>query len=262
MLTKLIKWDLRATYKKFAAVLATFALLCIALPGVFFAVNQGAARMCSLFTFSLGFTTLYIVIFVFILQYYNASLYGDEGYMTFALPTAGWRLLLAKMLSALFWMLAAAMLIGLAMFTSMKILETDSQMSALFTSAWDISHFDAANWVTVGAILILGSVDTILVTYFSITVSKLSVWRKGGVAMGFVTFVVIYIVQVLPVLFLKGDIQFITGVALQSEMAQAVKMSAVYTLQRNWLSMVVDFSVSLIVFWATTRLLDKTTTLK
>lgn len=262
MLIKLIKWDLRATYKKYVAVLTTFALLCIALPNVFFTINPDAGRVCSLFTFSLGLTTLCIVLFVFILQYYNTSLYGDEGYITFALPTAGWRLLLAKMFSALFWMLVTSVLIGFAGFTSMNILKTDSQLNTLFASAWDIGHFDAANWVMVGALLILSSANCILITYFSISVSKLSIWRKGGVAMGFVTFVVICIVQALPALFLKGDVQYLTGAVYQSGTSQIVKMSQVYTIQQNGLSMIVDSSVSLIIFLATTRLLDKTTNLK
>ena len=262
MLIKLVKWDLRATYKKFVAVLVTFALLCIALPGVLFAINTNAAQVCALFTISLGLSALYIVIFVFIVQYYNTSLYSDEGYTTFTLPTAGWRLLLAKMLSALLWMLAASVLILFGMFISFKILETESQIDAVLAPICDFGRFNAVNWVTMGALLILGSVDFIMVTYFSITVSKLSIWRKGGVAMGFVTFAVIYIVQTLPAFFLEGDIKFFTETALQSETAQNVEMSATYTFQRNWISMVVDIAVSLIIYWATTRLLDNTTTLK
>ncbi|NLJ30086.1 MAG: hypothetical protein GX424_00535 [Clostridiales bacterium] len=262
MLTKMIKWDLRATYRKFTAVLVAFILLCMALPGVLFAVNPGAAQVYSMLTFSLGPTALYIVMIAFILQYYNTNLYGDEGYMTFTLPATGWRLLLSKMILALFWMLAAAVLIGLSVFTSIKIIESNSRLSSLFAPVWNFYRMDAAHWITFGALFLLGNIDCVLAAFFSITVSKLSVWRKGGIAMGFVTFVFIYIAQSLPALLWNGELRYVTETVSQSEAVQTMNMSVVCTVQHNLISLAVYAAVSIIVFWAAARLLDKTTSLK
>lgn len=174
---KYMKYELRGTYKFMLAILLTvlFSTTGIQL----FTNNQiNDSRNGMLMNFlPLLFVGFMLVIFgalvaatIFIISSYRRELYEDRGYLTFTLPLTGRQILGSKLIIALFWYIA----IGVAVVVYNGILGT-----ILFGSGWItqlLRVFDDFGIIVInnGIMSILSSIITMLLIYFSITLSKVS----------------------------------------------------------------------------------------
>ncbi|ADU26174.1 hypothetical protein [Ethanoligenens harbinense] len=263
MLLKLLRWEFRSTYKKFGLVLAIFALVCIALPLILFACNRQAAIICSLFTFSLGLSASCIILYIFCMQRYNSNFYGSEGYLMFTLPVESQTLLLAKLLSGFIWTLASFALVGCATYTALWIFRSNADLWRVFAPVMDLYHFNPGLWLPMALFLLLSILDGLMILYFAVTVSKISIWGNWGVAMGLVTFFGICVLQSLPTFFRTGQLARIsTGTAHAVSKAQTLNLSAFYSWQSGWPMMLTYAVVLVVLFQLTVLLLKKTTALK
>ena len=174
---KYMKYELRGTYKFMLSILLTvlFSTTGIQL----FTNNQiNDSRNGMLMNFlPLLFVGFMLVIFgalvaatIFIISSYRRELYEDRGYLTFTLPLTGRQILGSKLIIALFWYIA----IGVAVVVYNGILGT-----ILFGSGWItqlLRVFDDFGIIVInnGIMSILSSIITMLLVYFSITLSKVS----------------------------------------------------------------------------------------
>jgi hypothetical protein len=172
-----MKYELRGTYKFMLSILLTvlFSTTGIQL----FTNNQiNDSRNGMLMNFlPLLFVGFMLVIFgalvaatIFIISSYRRELYEDRGYLTFTLPLTGRQILGSKLIIALFWYIA----IGVAVVVYNGILGT-----ILFGSGWItqlLRVFDDFGIIVInnGIMSILSSIITMLLVYFSITLSKVS----------------------------------------------------------------------------------------
>jgi hypothetical protein len=191
MLLKLLKYELRASYARILAAFAVYTL--IFLPSVLF-FRQNELLLALLIM--LGVVGLPVITFLTIFQRYNTNLYHSEGYLMFTLPVGGKKLLASKMLAAALWSLLLAVMSAayLAVYFAAaglwaKILPEVAK-AALPPSFW-LSL--ALGWVVS---LFLG----VLEIYFAISFSKLPVFRKFGVPVGFVAYFVLNSLPSVPVL--------------------------------------------------------------
>lgn len=103
---KLIKYEIRGTYR---FILGVLALVMILTSGIYIYMNNvmemGGSLIGPIFTglsFMLIFASM-ISIFFYIVNSFRKELYEDRGYLTFTLPLTGGEILGAKLLAALLW---------------------------------------------------------------------------------------------------------------------------------------------------------------
>lgn len=260
MLTKLVKWELRATWKRFAAVYAVFALLCIALPAVLSAANRAAGAVCALLTLLFGYSALVIVVFIFVLLRYNAGLYGDEGCLTHTLPAKSGVLLLSRVLAAFVWNLLAYLLALAALAAAFGILSADPDFRPMTDAMAGLYRFGPANYAGIAAMLLVGALFGSVPLFFSSAVAHLSLWGRGGTAMGFVTFIAVYLVETVPYFLYTASMGYFPAIGSRAESRPDV--AALYTWQGAWPSLLICTVSSLLLLWATAALLKRRLSLR
>ena len=102
-------------------------------------------------------------VFAVLMQHYKRNLLGDEGYLMRTLPVSVHELLLSKLLTALCWYVAAAVLIALSVFLVGAL--SGELRDVRFGDLWDalrrlFSYRDARYWVA----FLLGAVGTLALT--------------------------------------------------------------------------------------------------
>lgn len=128
MLGKVIKQELRSTWKNFAVVGAVLLALGIvtkitgvfdAFIGVQYYTETELIMLAGIGIALIGLASwVFIAAMVLIIRRYHAGMYGEECYLTHTLPVTGWELLLGKFLSSCLWLLASAAISALALFIS------------------------------------------------------------------------------------------------------------------------------------------------
>jgi len=196
MLLKLLKYELKSTGSRFLVAFAVY----IGAFAVLFAFFRDNVILVTMFTAS-GLIALVAITMLTMFQRYNANLYGNEGYLMFTLPVKGRELLLSKLISTLIWMIALS-IVGI---------------TSMLCFAFAYGHIDAFNIDMIGQVILnnwpyllvlvieyfLSTLLSIISIYASISVSKLPIWRKFGVLVGFVTYIVIGFLQGIPI-FIMG----------------------------------------------------------
>lgn len=266
MLTKLIKYEFKSTGVRFLSAFAVY----IAIGTILLTIFHSHAVLSAMIL-PLGGMALGVITFVTLFQRYNSNLYGQEGYLMFTLPVKGWQLLLSKLITACIWLLALTA-VGFATATALVFAyTTPSQQSLMAKGLGQVMQYGWPIFFLIFNILI-NAVGSILEIYFAITVSRLPIWRKLGVLMGFVTFFVVSLIESIPyaVMTKAGLVVTQTAPKVTSDSYQLV-VNIIPTLVTRaivcngfvfWLDLAWTVVFSAGVFFAITWLMDKKTSLK
>lgn len=130
----------------------------------------------------------FVTALFYIIGLFRKELYEDRGYLTFSLPLTGNQILGAKTLTALIW---AAILGFSALFYNLGL------GSILFGAKWLEGLKYVLNYTPINIIVtlsfsaVLSSVITLLLIYFSITLSRVSIKNKKIGGLWFIIFLII-----------------------------------------------------------------------
>ena len=102
MILKLMKYEIKSTYKVFFTILASFVLLTILLCMSMKTPNTIMILIFSGACFVIGGGTFFAYLITLFNRYYK-NLYGREGYLMLTLPVKGWELVCSKFAIAMFW---------------------------------------------------------------------------------------------------------------------------------------------------------------
>lgn len=284
MLLKLIKYDLKSTYAKILLTFLVFVLICIVAPLLLVQFQKPAAFVYVGITGGLGCVAMYVLMMVFLFQRYNSNFYSSEGYLMFSLPTDGKRLLTSKLLVAVIWFVLGSALIICGVSTLIYVFSFEPKLAKLFTQLFkELFGSLEINLDTVSCTLVSGLLSTILCIleiYFAISVSKLPLWGKCGVLMGFVTYFVVNVLQSLPNLLIYGigayNREFTTGFMTgftsglngvkystgDDKIAIGHVISAAYSWKYEWGTLLIATVFCALLFLAITWLLNRKTSLK
>jgi hypothetical protein len=270
MLLKLIKYDFKSTYVKMLTVFAVFVLVCIIVPPVIAAFNTMAAIIYLAVAVSCGNVALFIIVYIFIFQNYGSNLYGNEGYLMFTLPTNGKKLLSSKLIAAIVWIMAAIALSIASLLVMVQILKLEPNaikgFTVVFGSIEDIR-------ISLGAVFlcifefVLAMVLFCMEVYFSISVAKLPLWHKLGGLMGFVTFFAVNLLSSVPDWIYNNvasdlKLQLNDSIANSGHVTVIDSISAASVSGVDWVSVLTSVIMCVALFFATSYLLDKKTSLK
>lgn len=258
MLLKLLKYDIKSTAVKMLTTFAVFAIVCIIIPPIIKLFQKDAALVYMVFTVPVGVIAMCIVVFIFIFQRYNSGLYGNEGSLMFTLPVKGRYLLLSKIITAFLWAIAGTILSVAAIFTIVYVNMSFDKFIAGATKLTEMRVLNSSLILLAIVSLLIALIEFIIQVYFSITVSKLPIWRKFGVAVGILTYLAMDYIDSLPMIWFSpsNDIKY-KGVNLL--LIQAITEEYIWYVLIHCLFSVV---LTIAMFIATAVLMEKKTSLR
>lgn len=126
---------------------------------------------------------------VYLISSFRKELYEDRGYLTFSLPISGSQLLGSKLVVAVFW----GLVMGVSILSYNIILAQILISSDIFRDIWSLFRYiENMEFLVVGSFLtgILETVVTILLVYFAITISRVSIRSRKIGSLWFVLFII------------------------------------------------------------------------
>lgn len=103
MLSKLIKYDIRSTWRDFAGVYLAILLGVIILPQVFKYVDNVLVNVLAGFIATAIVITTVVVMIVTIFKIFNANVFSKTGYLTMTLPATSTEIVSSKLLVSTMW---------------------------------------------------------------------------------------------------------------------------------------------------------------
>lgn len=191
----------------------------------------------------------FVTAFFYIVNSFRKELYEDRGYLTFSLPISGKQIVGTKLVIALMW----SVIIGLSMIVYNMILG-----SILFGVNWIEGFRELIKTIPTGIELSIGfsgllsTISSLLLIYFSITLSKVSIKNKkiGGlwfilflVLSAIVNFLSLKVASIFPYYFDLNQFRIVEG--------------TMGIIGYNISAMVFSIIVAIATFFATSYLIDK-----
>lgn len=254
---KFMKYEIRGTYK---FVLATILIVAFATVGIQYtalntidSLESGGLSLLNIMLpiLSIVIMAASIAFIVYIVQSFRKELYEDRGYLTFTLPLSGRKILGAKVLTAGLWsFLFGSLVLGLniVVFNSMFGGEIFSEITSQFRYIFGQIGGGFIAGMTIYSLI--GSLVTLLIAYFSITVSKVAIKNRqiGGLwillfmaLQTFFNFIEGKIVSILP---------FYVGLGIGNEIEPGFNLMA---SDAGWAVDVItgntSFPISAVIYW-------------
>ena len=136
------------------------------------------------------FIGAFIAVAVYMISSFRKELYEDRGYLTFALPMTGSQLLASKLIVALFW----SLVMGIIVLSYNMLLARFVFGAELFNLLEDLlKQVEGLGKITVSYSLIslIETTATLLLVYFTITISRVSIKSKKIGGFWFVLFLIL-----------------------------------------------------------------------
>ena len=178
MLVKLIKHELKATYK--LIFILQVVMLVTAIFGRFFLISLDKGD--SPYALTVLFVLLYIMVIVvasygtiiiYTMRFYK-NLFTDEGYLMFTLPATPGQLLLSKTIVGSLWGMLDMIIVFISLyltFSTPKIIAAFIKIKPALESELDF-NFSSMFFAIIG-ISIIGCISSAIMIYFCITVGQL-----------------------------------------------------------------------------------------
>lgn len=195
MLFKLLKYELKATYKIF--LLTWGVLFC------FIIVSSGELAISGFSLFFIFSGLFFVPVYLGIR--YRQSIYGSEGYFLMSVPTSAFTIVGAKVINGVIWLTGTILVM-----VSTIILSNYLFRVSIFTIMDVLNSLRSSTFSGQGVIMYANLVGAIVLLYFVIALSRIIPYRGLGTFVGALTFVVMaYGIQYgLGMLFLKNSLIF------------------------------------------------------
>ncbi|MPQ30221.1 hypothetical protein E4V42_02040 [Clostridium estertheticum] len=247
MLLKLLKYEIKSSYGRFIVAFSVYIIIAAVLM-TFFREYETVTTAALIF----GMVALTVITFLTIFTRYNRNLYGNEGYLMFTLPIDGKVILASKLISAFIW----TVVLGLIIVPSITILSLNYSDPSYIKNVYNYFEMNKLYTVTIGIEYLLNMFRSVLVIYFSISISKLHIWKKFSVLAGFGTYFIIELLSSIPTIIFKN-------VAMVSKTTRGLTVLVKdYSIHNILIGCSFDLLIFIVLFFLTAYLLDNKTSLK
>jgi ABC-2 type transport system permease protein len=178
---RLIKYQLKGSYKVICILLSITLIL-----GLLIHTRIGKwmgdviIGVSSLIIFG-----IYLAAFIFIIGLFRKDLYEDTGYLTFTLPLTGNQVVGAHLITSIIWSIVLGIVLGaLTYFNIRTIAEPYGQF-------FDMSLLFNKTSFLLGIVTFLSGVSFILLIYFSMAISRVTIRNKKVGGFWFVIFLIL-----------------------------------------------------------------------
>lgn len=163
------------------------------------ATNEAHAEIFRGFVFLLFFclcVAIVVLTAMIVIQRFNKSLIGDEGYLMFTLPVTHVQLLSSKLLAGILWILLGTVVMGLSamIIGAPSVLLNINWLTVEWQDVWQAIQYMWVEWQPLEYIMSTGlsglsnMVAFVLLVYLSIMIAQMEQFNKHRVAIAVVLF--------------------------------------------------------------------------
>ena len=270
MLGKLLKYELKATSRVFKATSRVFIPLYIAILVVSIvnglSLNLEILNIQGLATIVLMclFISLFVITIVVTIQRFNKNLLKDEGYLMFTLPVSSKHLVLSKYLTSLIWTFLSFVVAFLS-FTIIFMIPTYKYFDfSYFINEFNLLFSNMLNLNILGQFLkiillmIISYTIFIFNVYLALSVGQLPIFNRFRNVSSFIGFLVIN----LLISYAQNIVSlFVNDASVNIEAIDNINyaINSVTSIVSKGLNIaiVINLIIILVLFFATTYILDK-----
>lgn len=274
MLGKLIKHDFKTGASNVAGVYLAAGIAAVTML-IFLLFDFGPGKIVSSLALLAVSVVAIIITFVSIISNFSRSMYGDQGYLTHALPVKSSSLVFSKWLTASFWILVSycffyAAAISVYMYLSEN---SGSDIYDMVMNLLQQMDFVPSGKILRGMVITVGLqglfriIALVIFIFFAITLSYVRPFHKlGGIGSVLYFFGVYYIITAIAKGISKLVEVYITfqdsgvGFTFSSDVADIVKQygGGALGLTETYVKII----ASILIFMVTTELVDRKVNIK
>ena len=263
MLGKLLKYELKATSRVFIPLYIAILVVSI-VNGL--SLNLEILNIQGLATIVLMclFISLFVITIVVTIQRFNKNLLKDEGYLMFTLPVSSKHLVLSKYLTSLIWTFLS-FIVALLSFTIIFTIATYGDFNySYFINEFNLLFSNMLNLNILGQFLkiillmIISYTIFIFNVYLSLSVGQLPIFNRFRNVSSFIGFLVIN----LLISYAQNIVSlFVNDASVNIEAIDNINyaINSVTSIVSKGLNIaiVINLIIILVLFFATTYILDK-----
>ena len=263
MLGKLLKYELKATSRVFIPLYIAILVVSI-VNGL--SLNLEILNIQGLATIVLMclFISLFVITIVVTIQRFNKNLLKDEGYLMFTLPVSSKHLILSKYLTSLIWTFLSFVVAFLS-FTIIFMIPTYKYFDfSYFINEFNLLFSNMLNLNILGQFLkiillmIISYTIFIFNVYLALSVGQLPIFNRFGNVSSFIGFLVIN----LLISYAQNIVSlFVNDASVNIEAIDNINyaINSVTSIVSKGLNIaiVINLIIILVLFFATTYILDK-----
>ena len=206
MFGKLMKYELKATYKWYLIISGVLAILSIFAGLLASSVITGAATYTADTTYTIvgiivlvifaGYIGLTLTNYIIIIRRFYNNIFGREGYLTWTLPTGSHTVLLVKVTSALIWSIFCFISLILSLLIFLGVIGLAQQQNIFDVLGPVFEHIGSSLiWQSL-LFQVLATISGILMLYCAISLGQLFINNRIVMAFvfGFILWVVLSII--------------------------------------------------------------------
>ena len=206
MFGKLMKYELKATYKWYLIISGVLAILAIFAGLLASSVITGAASYTADTTYTIvgivvlvifaGYIGLTLTNYIIIIRRFYNNIFGREGYLTWTLPTGSHTVLLVKVTSALIWSIFCFISLILSLLIFLGVIGLAQQQNIFDVIGPVFEHIGSSLiWQSL-LFQVLATISGILMLYCAISLGQLFINNRIVMAFvfGFILWVVLSII--------------------------------------------------------------------
>lgn len=263
MLGKLLKYELKATSRVFIPLYIAILVVSI-VNGL--SLNLEILNIQGLATIVLMclFISLFVITIVVTIQRFNKNLLKDEGYLMFTLPVSSKHLILSKYLTSLIWTFLS-FIVALLSFTIIFTIATYGDFNySYFINEFNLLFSNMLNLNILGQFLkiillmIISYTIFIFNVYLALSVGQLPIFNRFRNVSSFIGFLVIN----LLISYAQNIVSlFVNDASVNIEAIDNINyaINSVTSIVSKGLNIaiVINIIIILVLFFATTYILDK-----
>ena len=206
MFGKLMKYELKATYKWYLIISGVLAILSIFAGLLASSVITGAATYTADTTYTIvgiivlvifaGYIGLTLTNYIIIIRRFYNNIFGREGYLTWTLPTGSHTVLLVKVTSALIWSIFCFISLILSLLIFLGVIGL-AQQKNIFEELGPVFEHIGSSLIWQSLLFqVLATISGILMLYCAISLGQLFINNRIVMAFvfGFILWVVLSII--------------------------------------------------------------------
>ena len=263
MLGKLLKYELKATSRVFIPLYIAILVVSI-VNGL--SLNLEILNIQGLATIVLMclFISLFVITIVVTIQRFNKNLLKDEGYLMFTLPVSSKHLVLSKYLTSLIWTFLSFVVAFLSftiifMIPTYKYFEFSyfiNEFNLLFSNMLNLNIL--GQFIKIILLMIISYTIFIFNVYLALSVGQLPIFNRFRNVSSFIGFLVINLLisyaQNIVSLFVNDASVNIEAI---DNINYAINSVASIVSKGLNIAIVINIIIILVLFFATTYILDK-----
>ena len=206
MFGKLMKYELKATYKWYLIISGVLAILAIFAGLLASSAITGAATYTADTTYTIvgivvlvifaGYIGLTLTNYIIIIRRFYNNIFGREGYLTWTLPTSSHTVLLAKATSALIWSIFCFISLVLSLVIFLGVIGLSQQQNIFEVLGLLLERIGGPLFWQTLFFQLLATISGILMLYCAISLGQLFINHRVVMAFvfGFILWVVLSII--------------------------------------------------------------------